>query len=82
MGPSLAEEFSVFGGGETVQSSKMEESVEVFILDCCDVGMKACQRLLEMTHGRLREKHTLVEVPLRREGSTGKPVRKDVLEIK
>lgn len=72
IGLRAPEDFSVIACGGTAQLPGMARPVDSFIIDFSDVGKRSCQRLLEMMEGKLREKHTLVEVPLRRQGSTGK----------
>jgi DNA-binding LacI/PurR family transcriptional regulator/DNA-binding transcriptional regulator YhcF (GntR family) len=69
------EDFSVITCGGTVQLPEMERAVDSFIIDFSDVGKQAFQRLRETMEGDLREKHTLIEIPLRKQGSVEK-VRK------
>lgn len=71
-GLRVPEDVSVIACGGTVQLPEMERPVDSFVIDFSEMGKKAFRRLHETVEGKLREKHTLIDIPLRRQGSTGK----------
>jgi DNA-binding LacI/PurR family transcriptional regulator/DNA-binding transcriptional regulator YhcF (GntR family) len=69
-GVRIPEELSVIGCGSVDWLPGLPRPVDSFLINFFEVGRKVFQRLFQTAQGKLREKHTLIAVPLHKAGTS------------